>query len=488
MKKTWLIAGAAAIVVVLAVAVFLLKPASSSKDPKHYVLEAWKSTVAEMEKERAKQRDLNEIFAILNENLTAPSRQSLAFRLDDDSFSFGAPGFRIETETDPARHQAKTGFSVTVAGFPLGGATFYLEDDLFSVEAPLFFKGEYGVRLETLGRDYNASDLSRMSGLTLDEGLSFPLWQEKIELSHMPLWLREAGNQFVGGITVEKKDNREVQVNDRLLDCETFEMRVGLETMKRLVYTLWEGLKEEELFQNYLDSQSVNPGESLTFEELDNLVGSVSDFLAGNMTASLFVSDGKLIRADFSLPFQSSEQGEICVSIRIGGDENLIDALYVEVNVAGYGVIFKTGGQHVPSEGAYTTYQALYGINPYDEEPLTLYLASGWYKSNLTENNISWYIELLPDSDGALELSLSGTLLRGTSQKTLHVDLSQIQFSGPGFTQKLSAVYDLQPLASPDFPPRKPIMLLELSMDGIQALIDEARGNFLGLTSLLGVL
>lgn len=486
-KSFWLVAAAVVILTIVTAAAFLLKPAAPAADPKLYVFGALQKTIETMKEEGAKQRDLVEIQKLFSGIRAEASRQSLSIGLIEEGFSFGAPGLRIEADTNPPGRQAETRFSVTMAGFPLAGATMYLEGDILSAEAPLLFRNEYGIRLETLGRDYNQSAFASLLGLKLHEGLSVSLWPGKADKAAMPSWLVEAGRLFAGEIAVRKTEDREVRVNDRLRLCEVYEMQAGREAVVRLLNRLRDGLKEERLFRAALEYQSAYSDTGWSADGPDAAFGMAADLPDGDLDALLFIHDGRLVRAELHLPLKDGEGDGLLVSIQIGGDENLIDALWIDAEAGGYSIALKYGGEYVPAESRYTAYLVVYGADPDDGEPADFFRASGWYAGNLTENNVSMLFDILPDSDGAVQLSLSGALRHSAAQKTLSADFGQIYVSGPDFFRQFTAAYRLEPLASPVFAARKPAMLFDLSAAAAGALIDEIAGNVEGILALLAM-
>ena len=487
-RRIWPAAAAVAFVLVAASVFFLLRPSASSApaDPLRHIRKSLDNTISALVAEQLKQTALSDIVSILSGGLADRAQYTLSVRLSN-LFLFGDLGFRIEARSDPPARRAETDFAITMSGFPLGGFSAYLIDDLVSVAAPILYNGEYGFRLDTLGRDFNASALSRLSGITLDEGMSLPLWSREIVLVGTPLWLPEANRRLTDAITVEKLEDREIAVNGFPRDCETYEIKAGAETIRRYIRDLGEGITSDSGFSTGFFGWAPYDQSDDISARADSFLNDLADSITGDLSVLLFINSNRLIRADFMLPFNLSEPDELTLSIQVGGAQNLSDALSVDAGSRESGFILKWAGSHAPSDGKYNTSLTLYSLSHHNDEPLVLCAADGWYDANLPENNFAFLLDIAPDFEENIQLSLNGSLRYSKAGKTLDADFSQSYFSAPGLTQAFTASFSRKTPADLNFTERDPVMLFSLSADEIKTLMDEIQSNINGLLNFGGL-
>ncbi|MCL1805317.1 MAG: hypothetical protein FWG28_04880 [Clostridiales bacterium] len=477
-RKVWIAVIAVTAVLVVVGVVLLLRPSSppASGDPREYIRRAFSNTLSTLAIEQAKQTPLTDILAILSDSFAQRTQQTFSVRLKNIPL-FGDLGLRVETRADPQARQAETGVNLTMSGFPLGGVTIYMKDDLVSFASPLFFDGAYGFHLETLGRDFNASALSSLVGVTLDGDLSIPVWQGETIVVGTPGWFAEANRQLADSIAIEKRGEQETYVNGFPRNCEVYEMTAGAEAARRYIYAVWDGLRNDAILSNGFSAASPGIDPQELMEQAELYLDAIANALTGNLSIFVFIHDNRLVRADLMLPFDINEPDELTVSIQIGGGQNISDALSIDAGSSEGGFILKWNGRHAPSDGRYDTALALYSFSHHDDEPQAMLNLSGWYDANLRENNFAFLLDLAPDLDGGVQLSLNGTLRYDKSLRTLNADFDQAFFSSESMTQAFTASFESKPLADPYFSVGNPVLLFGLSADQLEALFDEIKSN-----------
>jgi len=488
-RKKWLIAGVAAVLAAaVPAAVFFLSPRPSAADPRQYIRKALGNTVAAIRLEQMKQTALTDIFTLLAESAAKPSSLSFSAALRD-AVNLGNPGIRMEVKTDPANRRSTASLALTMFGFPLGNLDLYLQDDLLSIAAPLFFYGEYGFHLSTLGRDFNASALSTLLETTLSEDLSVQIWPDSsVSAIGAPDWLAEANRDLMDKLTVSHLEDTEVRINDYLRTCGAYEASIPGEALQAYLRAVLGGIQDAPLFTGRAaDLLSPFPQAIVPFD-LDIDADAVTDFIGGDLTIFLFVHDDRLVRADFLLPVNAPHAREFHLSLQLGGEKNLLDAFSAKAGFAEEGFLLTWSGRHLPVNNRYDTSFFFYFYDDRHSEPVVWFGLDGWYDTASSEDNFALSAVLTPDDEsGRLQVSLNGMLNHDKAGKTLKGSFDQIDLTGYGFQWQLTAGYEFRLLPSLEFPERDPDLLLMLPAEKLEALLEEIGSNAGRLLSLTGL-
>jgi hypothetical protein len=484
-KKMW-VAAVVAVVAVVAVAIAaisMFRPAPTPVSPRQHISQAINNTVSGLLAERIRQTALSDMAALLAGAFGEPTQHSFSLRLKG-LLSFGDIGFRVNTQSDPAGRQAEADFSVTMSGFPLGGVSSYLRDDVLSFAAPLLFKGEYGINLETIGRDFSASALNRIAGELWPDDMALQVWPSETMIIEAPPWLSEANKRFVDEAGIEERGSQNVPINDFPRDCEIYEIIAGMESVRRYIHAIWDGLKSEQaLFAGISASMPGYTPEQI-ISRADAYLDALANSLTGDLSISVFIHDGRLVRAIFRLPFSVYGPDAIIISIQIGGEQNLSDALTIEASSNETGFLMKWAGRHVPTDGKYDTALMLYRYNGLGNDAPLIFALNGWYDSNLSEDNCELTLALTPEFGDSIMIRLNGALRYDKAAKTLTADISQGLYSAKGDAKEFTAVFERKPSSNKVFSARTPTMLFTLSEDELQRLVDEFQANIGGISKL----
>ncbi len=140
----------------------------------------------------AEETGLGQTAVLLRSGQTS-QRLALSFAGGEDDSSGLALNGRVLSDI-PAR-QLEASLQLEYRHFPLGTARFYGQGDLAAAEAPGLLHGCYGLHTESIGADFNASSLSRLTGLKLAEDTGFSLFAPAELLTGASPLVSEAGRR-----------------------------------------------------------------------------------------------------------------------------------------------------------------------------------------------------------------------------------------------------------------------------------------------------
>ena len=330
-------------------------------------------------------------------------------------------GFRMNTGLDGK--ERKLGFEL---------AAFWDDEDILSLQlaaddaevyfsSPQLTEGEfYGVNTETLG-----ADLERM-GETDAGDISFNLFDlvdlvapegrtEALEQS-----MREANRALWEAARVDKEGKESVTVNGKSINAQVYRLVLPQRALENYVDAMADVLSSVDYMELYLEMlQAAGLPQDVIADVMDELeyldpYGDLAETLKyglsvlGDVRLRVYVSGGYVSAVRYDERIQGSS---VKADLYLGGGDEYVDDLSLEVTVDGVKVTLKSTGDHGCKGGTFTDKTTL-------QSGLLRITSDCRYDPKGSGNNLSWSLE----ASGYGSLDMEGRLEAGRDSMELHLE------------------------------------------------------------------
>lgn len=383
------------------------------------------STVGEILKQEALSHDLDAKIRAVDASLAGSNATALT-----------GLGIRLQLDTDLDNRQ------IGLQAVPYYGSTDILnlmlamEEDMIYVGLPEILPDDcYGASTQTL-----MSDLENM-GLDVGEAADIrfnffeiaELIRTRIEEDQTAAAqdLEDATAKLVKSVQVEKDGKRSLRVNGVSTKCTGYIVTIPQDALEDWLYAVedytgavdYSDVLEEAFEAMNLPADIVNE----LVRELSGYIGStdLSDLMdlvdeIGDVELEVYISGGKVA----ALIFDEEIYGDdVEIGLYIGGKENYVDEISLEVAVGNDEYVLTSEGNHTAKGGIFTdelTYCYSYNDNVYSEFTLTTSLDTRAKEDNL---------ELELNAEG-VKISLEGTWKAEKGKLTLDADSIGVTVEG----------------------------------------------------------
>lgn len=296
----------------------------------------------------------------------------------------------------------------------------------------------YMVNTETILRDLQnmGADLGEAAQISIN---IFDYMEAAEKRGEVNEELREelfkACADLAANLEIEKAGSQEITVHGSDLKCKAYDVLIPADAMHTFVDALkpiYRQMSSNDDVYELLGSMGV-PQEAFgdldeMRQEMEDSVNEMFDALheavdqLGDVTVKLYISDGYVVSAVYE---NTIEGTDLYVALNIGGGENYVDNVTIEVIADGEGLRLTSTGNHGLTDGTFTDETVLAYLDDGQESPYVTMVTS--YAPKQSSDNFRFTME----AEGT-ELALKGQL---TSSKDAFVmDLDQLKVSGYGET------------------------------------------------------
>lgn len=370
-------------------------------------------------------------------------------------------------------------------------AAFWDDEDLASIQilvdggrvlmaSPEFTKGEaYGLNTETLGKD-----LARL-GVEDDEidveKIGFNLFDlmdkampSEAQTKEVKAAMADACKQLFDAVEVKKGGKQGVEVNGKNMDATLYQVVVPKGAMKDYIDAWEDAMKladaqdtaREVLLAMGFDKSTVS--EMLADVNTADLYGEMADTLKqavktlGDLELDVYVSGGYVCAVEYSQRINGSK---VEAGLYLGGGDNYVDDLSLEVSVNGQKVTLESTGDHAAKKGVFT-------------DETTLRMGSSRVTSELryepkaSKNNFEWEVKV----DSTASISMEGQLATTKNSVDLKLDDLSVKAAGAKLVS-LEAAYYLGPCQGVKLSFPDPKLLSDMDEDDLEDLAYDIADN-----------
>lgn len=292
----------------------------------------------------------------------------------------------------------------------------------------------YGVNTETLG-----ADLAELTGDYSMEDLSFNLFdlvelaQEKMDQEQLKQDITAANKSLWDQAQVKKTGSKTLSVNGTDTKTTAYQVTIPQGALNRYagdLKTALSALNYSELYEEMFRSMGMPREEIQDFlDQLENVdpYGPLADGLReavdelGDLTLNVFLSDGYVSAVEYE-NYLFEDDAHVKISVFLGGGEEYVDDLRLEIKVDDQFIIVDSEGDHSLKSGAFTDETVIKGPFPRINSSLSL---------NPGDPAASFRWTLAADDSGQLfALDMTGDM--DWSRDYLFLDLDEVSVRALG--------------------------------------------------------
>lgn len=308
------------------------------------------------------------------------------------------------------------------------------DDELYFNSPQLTGNTHYGVNTETLG-----ADLTKMTGDDSMEDLSFNLFDlvdlvlDKMDQEKLEQDITAAGKSLWDQAEVKKTGTKTLSVNGTDTKATAYQVTIPEEALEDYADALVEVMSAmsgydlyEELYRSMGMPQDQIDEIMYALEELapyGELAGGLRELVdeVGDLTLNVFLSGGYVSSVQYE-GYLFDDDTFIKISVFLGGGEEYVDDLRLELKVDDQMFIVDSTGDHSLKSGAFTDETVIKGPFPRINSNLTL-------DPGKKEDNFQW--KLTADDSGLLfALDMAGNMDWSRDQLSLNPVHISVQAMG----------------------------------------------------------
>lgn len=351
-------------------------------------------------------------------------------------------------------------------------------DMLFA--SPQFTRGEaYGLNTETLGKDLvrlgaqdDEIDVEKISFNLFD--LMDKALSSQEQAKEAQAAMGDAYKQLFDAIQVEKGGKQKVEVNGKSLDATLYHVVVPEDAMKDYINAWEDAMKlvdAQAMSRDILLSMGFDKGtvdDMLSEADVSDIYSQMADTLKqavktlGDLELEVYVSGGYVSAVEYSDRIQGTK---VEVGLYLGGGENYVDDLSLEVALNGQKLTIQSTGDHAAKSGVFTDETTLRA----DSSRLTSELR---WEPKADNNNFEWELKV----DNTASLSMEGQLTATKNSIDLKLEDLSVKAAGSRLLS-LEASYYLGPCQGMrvSFPSRR--LLSDMDEDDLMDLAQDIESN-----------
>lgn len=438
-----LIGGAAAAVAVIALIVVLASGLFSS--PKGQVEKALAKTAAAYAQAGSKAGLPTELPGMSGTMKDYSGSQRLSLELSDinrglnsyvDLSGLTGLGVRINSDWDQKGRKMDCDMAVLLDGDDFASIQLLVNGSNIYVASPEFTRGSvYGLNTETLGEDLDR--LGADGGEVNLKKISFNLFDlvEKLsptqeQTKEMKAAVTEANKALLDAVTAEKGGKKSVQVNGKSVEATLYKVVIPEDAMKDYISAMedamslmdTEDMMKEALLSMGLDKSMVNQLMSGmdTKDAYKEVTRSLKQLVKtiGDVELDVYVDGGCVAAVEYD---QRIEGERVELGLYLGGGDNYVDNLSLEIAVDDNELLVESSGNHAGDKGVFTdetTIRLRSGRS--DSGRITSELR---YEPKARDGNFTWEL----DVDNSVGLEMSGQL--ATTKNSIDLRLDDVTIS-----------------------------------------------------------
>ena len=335
-------------------------------------------------------------------------------------------GVRMVSNLDQKGRKMDCELAAYWDGEDIASIQLLAEDSAVSAGSPQFTKGKfYGVDTETLGEDLDrlgvedgSVDVKRISFNIFE--LIETLTPDEAQTQEIVRQEREAGKQLLEALEVSKTGKQSVQVNGESIDAVVYHVLVPEDAMRDYIDAMEDAMEladNQDAVKQALQSVGVPKDEiSRIMSEMkgSDFSGELSDSLSqlvkelGDLELDVYVSGGYVS----AVVYEERIDGEkVEIGLYLGGGENYVDDISLEINVSGEKLIVESTGDHGAKSGVFTDETTV----RVGSERFTSELR---YEPKADKNNFEWEIKMA----NTASLTVEGQVTAGKDSLELKLD------------------------------------------------------------------
>ena len=461
-----IVAGGVAVAAVAAVAVVAVSGLLAS--PKDKAEKAFNRTVAAFAEARESMglpdlQQLSERQSVtqrLSLELAGINDQLAGYAGYDLSFLKGL-GLRMSTDWDGAGRKLASELAAYWDGEDILSAQLLAEDSALYLSVPQFTGDEFcGVNTETLG-----ADLADLTGDDTLEDISFNLF-DLIDIAtpsgdtraEMEQAMEQAAQKLLESMEVEKAGSETIDVNGRNTDADAYDVLIPQDAMEDYADAVLDTLQTVdyvELYEELLRAMGV-PRDQIDqamsmmggnpYRQLSDLLGMALDEL-GDLELTAYVSGGYLSALVY-------DHRGVEIGLYLGGGEEYVDDVSLELSVDDSRVIVESSGDHGGRSGVFTD-ETVIRVQV-GGETVARVTSEFSYEPKAEDGNLLWEISV----DDMGSLNLEGQLTAAGDSLSLVLEDISVRAAGMELFA-LEAEYYVGPCEG-----------IELSADGARMILE----------------
>lgn len=296
-----------------------------------------------------------------------------------------------------------------------------VDDAEVYLASPQFTEGDfYGVNTETLGADLRRMGVQDAGDISFNFFDLVDIAAPEGQAEEMEQAMKEAGKVLLDAVQVEKAGKETISVNGTETKADVYRVTVPKQAMKDFVNAAADALSRTDYVALYREmgramgvSEDVLEDLLEELEDLDpygELAASLEELLdeLGDVELTVYVGGGYVSAVVYGA---SDADGGPHLALYLGGGEEYVDNLRLEVDADGVKVVIDSSGDHGCKGGAFTDKTTVRG-------PFSTVTSELRYEPGKAQDNLFWAISL----PGAGSLELAGRLAGGKGSVDLHLD------------------------------------------------------------------
>lgn len=389
-------------------------------------------------------------------------------------------GVRVESDWDQKGRKMDAEMAALLDGEDLAAVQMLVDGSSMMFASPQFTKGQaYGVNTETLGKD-----LVRLGAWSKEvdiEKISFNLFDlmdkavpSEEQTKEVQAAMADAYKQLLDAIEAEKGGKQKVDVNGKSVDAVLYHVVVPKDAMKDFINAWEDAMKladPQDMTREFFLAMGFDKGtvdEMMSDMNTADIYGQMADGLKqavktlGDLELDVYVSDGCVSAVEYSDRLDGSK---VELGLYLGGGENYVDDLSLEISVDGQKLTLESTGDHAARKGVFTDETTL----RVDSSRVTSELR---YEPKAGKNNFEWELKV----DNTASVSMEGQLT--TTKNSLDLQLEDLSVKAAGSRLlSLEASYYLGPCSGMKVSLSSPKMLSDMDEDDLEDLYYDLQDN-----------
>ena len=284
----------------------------------------------------------------------------------------------------------------------------------------------------------------------------------------------EAYRQLFDAVQVDKGGRQSVEVNGARLDADLYRVVVPQQAMMDYI-AAWEDsialADAQEIYRELLLAMGFGPADAdalLSGMDTAGLYGQMADTMEegvralGDLELDVYVSGGYVSAVEWS---ERTGSPRMTVGLYLGGGENYVDDLSLEIAAGGQKLIVQSTGDHAAKSGVFTD-ETVFRLGP---QRAAFQLR---YEPKADRDNFQWEFKV----DNTASVSLEGQLT--TTKDSIQLELDDLSVKAAGVKLiSFQAAYYLGPCRGVELSFPDVRMLAELDEEDLMELAYDIQAN-----------
>jgi len=185
---------------------------------------------------------------------------------DYADFAYMLEGFGVQSsfDLDMKSKELKASGAVTYAGISYLNCDIFAYDDILAFQCPELLDGYFSVNTKTIGEDFNSSYIGESSGESIDEDVSFNIFDELKSMQNEDSYagtsiaMKKTLDEAYDSIVVKKTTSEKLTIGGKDQTCDGYTVTIPADSMENVVNALIEEAAAES-------TEEFNTEEILTY-------------------------------------------------------------------------------------------------------------------------------------------------------------------------------------------------------------------------------